>query len=240
MEQDVINTPNKGANVTKRKTNSNLGLGLFVLIGVILFIAGIYYVGQRHQVFRKTFKLSTIFRYVNGLQPGNNVRLSGIDVGVVDDIIQTTDSTVKVDMQIDERSRKFIKKDAKASIGSDGLIGNKIILITPDLKGDVGIRNNDFIESVAPIDMDHQLLVLKATGDSAYVLTCTLTAIAKNIRAGKGAIGMLFSDTVFARNLGITMENIKQGTQGFKQNMDAASHSILLRGLIKKNIKKGN
>jgi phospholipid/cholesterol/gamma-HCH transport system substrate-binding protein len=222
----------------KKNTNNKIGLGLFVSIGVVLFVIGIYYVGQRQQIFRKTFRLSTIFKNVNGLQPGNNVRLAGIDVGIVDNIIQTTDTSVRVDMQIDERSREFIRKNAKASIGSDGLIGNKIVLISPGTNGEAGIKSNDFIVSVTPIDMNDVLFKLKATGDTAYTIMSDLASIMKNIRMGKGTIGMLFKDSVFAGNLGAAMVNIKQGTQGFKQNMDAASHSILLRGYLKKKEKK--
>ena len=86
-------------------------------------------------MFSSTFQISGIFKDISGLQVGNNVRFSGINVGVVEDIQQVTDSTVKVDMQIDEHTRKFMKKNAKAIIGSDGLMGNKIISILPGSPG---------------------------------------------------------------------------------------------------------
>jgi len=222
----------------KKHTSNKIGLGLFVAAALILFIIGIYYVGERQQIFRETSHITTVFRNVNGLQPGNNVRYAGIDIGIVDNIVQTNDTSVKVDMQIDDRSRRFIKKDAKASIGSDGLMGNKIIIIVPGAASNDEISNNDAIGSIAPIDMDALMFKLKATGDNLSSITGDLATIMKNIRTGKGTIGMLFTDSVFAHNLGSAIVNVKQGAQGFKQNMDAAGNSFLLRGYLKKKEKE--
>jgi phospholipid/cholesterol/gamma-HCH transport system substrate-binding protein len=55
---------------------------------------------------------------------------------------------------------------------------------------------------------------------------------------GKGTIGKLFVDSAFAKNLDATIVNIKQGAGGFKQNMDAASHNVFLRGFLKKKKQK--
>src|ERR1035437_7874398 len=131
----------------KKKTGNKIRLGIFVFIGITLFIAGIYFIGQRQQLFSSTFHVSGIFKDISGLQVGNNVRFSGINVGIVDDIQQITDSTVKVDMLVEARTRKFIKKNAKAIIGSDGLMGNKIVLIVPGTAGQPELSDNDIIET---------------------------------------------------------------------------------------------
>ena len=86
-----------------KNTNSQkFRLGLFVIIGTVLFIIGVYLIGQRQNMFKKTFTISAYFQNVNGLQNGNNVRYSGIDIGTVRDIIMINDSTIKVDINIDE------------------------------------------------------------------------------------------------------------------------------------------
>jgi phospholipid/cholesterol/gamma-HCH transport system substrate-binding protein len=222
----------------KKNITNKISLGIFVTAGLLLFTLGIYFIGQRQQLFKETFQVNTIFKDVNGLQPGNNVRFSGINVGIVSNITQVTDTTVRVDMQIDERTRKFIKRNAKASIGSDGLMGNKIVIIAPGTSNESEVSNNSFIEATPPINIDDVLLKLKGIGDNASSITSDLAVVTKNIRIGKGTIGMLFTDTVFAHNLGAAMVNVKQGSQGFKQNMDAASKSFLLRGFLKKDKKK--
>jgi phospholipid/cholesterol/gamma-HCH transport system substrate-binding protein len=87
----------------KKNTGNKIGLGIFVSVGLALFIVGIYFIGERQQLFRNTFQLSAVFKDVSGLQPGNNVRFSGINVGIVSNITQATDTSVRVDMQIDEQ-----------------------------------------------------------------------------------------------------------------------------------------
>ncbi|HET7819659.1 MAG TPA: MlaD family protein, partial [Bacteroidia bacterium] len=209
-------------------------LGIFVSISILFFIAGIYFIGQRQQLFSNTFVISGIFNDISGLQVGNNVRLAGINVGIVEDIRQITDSTVKVDMVIDDQSRKFIKKDAKAIIRSDGLMGNKIVLILPGETSRQQVSNNDILQTTVPVNMDDILMKIKITSDNAANITQDFSIILQNIRAGKGTIGKLFSDSVFAKDLSQAIVNIKQGAGGFKQNMDAASHNVLLRGYLKK------
>lgn len=217
---------------------NNFKLGLFVSISIALFIGAIYLIGDRSQLFSHTFHLSGIFNNIDGLQVGNNVRFSGINVGVVGEIKQVTDSTVSVDMLVNDNTRKFIKKNAKAVIGSDGLMGNKIVSIVPGVQGMAAVANNDVLETIRPINMDDILKKLKTTTDNAASLSDDIVVIMKNIREGRGTVGKLLMDSSFARNIDKTIVNIKQGTSGFKQNMDAASHNFLLRGFLKKKKKK--
>jgi phospholipid/cholesterol/gamma-HCH transport system substrate-binding protein len=221
----------------EKSTGSGLRLGLFVTLSVAILIAGIYYVGQRQQLFSNTFRISGIFKDIDGLQVGNNVRFSGINVGIIENIQQITDTTVKVDMMINEKARKFMRKNAKAIIGSDGLMGNKIMSITAGTSGQAVLTNNDIIETARSVNMDDILVKVKVTADNASVITGGLAEIVENIREGKGTIGKLLMDSTFADNVGGALVNIKQGAGGFKQNMDAASHNFLLRGFLKKKNK---
>ena len=229
---------NNAKNIIMKKTTGNtLRLGIFVSIGIVLFVAGIYFIGQRQQLFSSTFHISGIFKDIGGLQVGNNVRFSGINVGTIEDIQQITDSTVKVDMVIDEHTKRFIKKNAKAIIGSDGLMGNKIIMIISGTGNNAVIADNDIIETIRPVTFDDILLKIKTTSDNAEDITGNLSTIMKNIREGKGTIGKLFMDNGFAQNLDATLVNIKQGTGGFIQNMDAAKHNFLFKGYFNKKEK---
>jgi len=224
-------------NTMKKEIIHKIKLGIFVSIGLALFIAGIYFIGETKKLFSSTFRISAMFKDVNGLQVGNNVRFAGINVGTIDGIEIITDTNVKVDMVVDVKTQQFIKKDAKAIIGSDGLMGNKIMNISPGTKGKPIIENNDMIGTTIPINFDDMLLKLKTTVDNASYITGDLAAIMGNIKSGKGTIGKLFMDSIFADNLDRTIVNVKQGTKGFKQNMDAAKHSFLLGGFFKKDPK---
>jgi phospholipid/cholesterol/gamma-HCH transport system substrate-binding protein len=218
----------------QKQSINKIKLGIFVTIGVALLLAGVYFIGETKKLFSTTFRVSAVFKDVNGLQVGNNVRFAGINVGTIEAIEIITDTNVKVDMIVDLTTQEFIKKDAKAIIGSDGLMGNKIMNITPGNNGTAHIENNDVIGTTIPVSFDDMLLKLKATVDNASSITGDLGAVIRNIRRGKGTIGKLLMDSIFAENLDKTIVNVKQGTKGFKQNMDAAQHSFLLRGFFKK------
>jgi phospholipid/cholesterol/gamma-HCH transport system substrate-binding protein len=222
----------------KKSSGNKLRLGILVSICFALFIVTIYFVGQRRQLFSSTFRISGIFRDISGLQVGNNVRYLGINVGIVENIVQLSDTTVKVDMDIDEETRKFIKKDAKALIGSDGLMGNKIVMLSSGTPNKPSLANNDVVETTLPVTMDDILSKIKISSDNAANITDDLAAIMNNIREGKGTIGKLFMDTTLANNLDKAIVNIKQGAGGFKNNMDAASHNVLLKGYFKKKEKE--
>ena len=213
-------------------------LGIFVSAGILLFVVGIYFIGARQQLFSNTFNLKTVFRDIAGLQAGNNVRFSGINVGTVSDIEQLNDTSVQITMVINESTRKFIKTNARTEIGSDGLMGNKIVSIIPGTPGAPVVKDDALLASIKPINIDDMLKRINNTIVNGDSISRDLSAIMHNIRRGKGTIGKLFMDTTMATNLDKTIVNIKQGAGGFNQNMQAAQHNFLLRGFFKKQQKK--
>ena len=212
----------KGKDPMKKNTGNNIRLGMFISIGIALFIAGIYFVGEKQQLFRSTFRLHGVFKDVGGLQAGNNVRLLGVNVGTIDNISVVSDTTVNVEIVIDENARKFIKKDAVASIGSEGLIGNKVLIINPGTGDKAEIENLDAIQTVQPINLDNILISLKKTADNASNITNNLSDIANNIQSGKGTIGRLLMDHSMAQNFDSTLFNLKEGSVDFKNLIDEA------------------
>jgi phospholipid/cholesterol/gamma-HCH transport system substrate-binding protein len=222
----------------ENKVSNNIKLGIFVSISLFFIITVIYYIGKKKQLFSTTFQVSCVFTDINGLQVGNNVRFSGIVVGMVQEIVQISDTTVRVDLMINEDSRKFIKKNALAIIGTDGLMGNKIVSITPGTPGEKPINNYNYLTTAQPISVDEILANVKLASENAAVITDDLAAIMDNIRNGRGTIGKLFMDSVFAKNIDKSIVNIKDGSGGFKSNMEAASKNVLLRGFFKKKKKE--
>jgi phospholipid/cholesterol/gamma-HCH transport system substrate-binding protein len=222
----------------KEAKGNNIRLGVFVAATIAVFIITIYFVGRKQQLFHKTFHISGIFKDISGLQVGNNVRFSGINVGIVEDIEQITDTTVRVDMEIDADTKKFMKKNAQAIIGSDGLMGNKILLIIPRRGNAAELENNDIISTAPQVSMDDILEKVRITTENAATISGDLAIVMSNIKEGKGTIGKLLMDSTMAENVDDALVNIKKGAGGFKQNMDAASHNVLLRGYIKKKAKE--
>lgn len=208
---------------------NNMKLGIMVTAALILFVMAVYYIGSRKNMFGQTFHISSVFKNVNGLQPGNNVRYAGINVGSVDEIIIISDSTVQVRMKLGEEVREFIKKDAYASIGSDGLVGNMLVNISPG-SGDLPqVRNEDRIASFSRTDTDDILNTLSSTNENIALLSRDLLNIAEHINDGQGTITALLKDTSLLQNLQRTLKHVDQFTSLSVQavtNLEALTHDI--------------
>jgi len=215
----------------KKKVSHKVRLGIFISLGILIFILAIYFIGEKQQLFRSTFRLSGVFKDVAGLQVGNNVRLSGINVGTIDNITIISDTSVRVIILVDENTRQFIKKDAVASIGSEGLMGNKVLVISPGTGGKKSIENDDVIATSQPTDIDEIMKSLKTTIDNTAYITGDLAKIATNIESGKGTIGRLMMDKTWRQDIESTIINLKDGSVGFKTFMDKTNQldSILIR-----------
>ncbi len=193
----------------KKETRNALKLGVFVITGLILLIVAVYLIGENQNMFKKTFTISANFNNVSGLMQGNNVRYSGINIGTVKHITMVNDSTIKVDMNIEEKMVKHIKKDAIATIGTDGLVGNMIVNIIPGGGKDHVVVSGDVIQSYTKIGTEDMLNTLSTTNENAALLTAKLLKIADAMSDDKGTLGMLINDTIVASNLKLTMNQLR-------------------------------
>ena len=213
-------------------------LGMFVTIGLLLFIMAIYFIGKQKNLFGSTFRITSSFKTVSGLEIGNNVRFSGINIGTVDEIQLVNDSTVVVGMIIKDDVREFIKTDAKASIGSDGLMGDKVLTITPGVKSQKEIENNGQIASINGIEMNDIMKSVKKSVDNVGVISEELAIFSHSMNNGNGALARLVRDDKMANSVSNTLSNLEMGTKGFSENMEAAKSNFLLRGFFKKKEKE--
>src|ERR1700759_3226348 len=198
----------------KRESGLRWKLGLFVTIGFVLIVAGIYVIGKQKNLFGNTFRVKSMFTNVSGLKIGNNVRFGGLNVGTVADIQLVTDTSVIVEMVVQKNVQHFIKKDASASIGSDGLMGDKVIVIAPGTYSGQEIADNGILATHAPIETDQIMGSLKVSADNAAIITTQLAQITYKINHGNGAISKMLGDSGFARDITKTMTNLKKSTEG--------------------------
>lgn len=210
----------------EKTASQKIRLGLFVIIGLTLFVLTIYFIGSKQQMFGKTETLTTVFNNVAGLQLGNNVRYSGINVGTVRGIEIVNDSTINVEMQIDETILPHIKKNALATIGSDGLVGSVIINIIPGKGEALPVQPGDVIKSSNRIRTDDMLSTLNVTNENAAQLTADLLKITNDINNGKGTIGVLLRDSAMANDLKATIHNLKITSEKTSKTMDNLNRQI--------------
>lgn len=192
-------------------------LGMFVIIGLILFVTTIYYVGKQKNLFGSTFELNAKFNSVNGLEVGNNVRFSGINIGTVEEIEFLTDTSVTIKLVIKEEVRKYIKKDAIASISSDGLMGDKVLTISSGKNSKVIVEDSDNIASKKAIEMDDLMVSVKKSVDNAGVITAQLAEFSYSMNNGNGALSKLVSDEEFANSIKNMITNLENSSNEFKK-----------------------
>jgi len=207
-------------NKIMEKTNvQKFYLGLFVIVSTLLLIAAIYYIGNKQNIFGKTFRISSVFSNVNGLQLGNNVRYSGINVGTVKNIVMINDTTICIDMVVENKILKHMRKNAIATIGSDGLVGSMIINILPGRSASSPLMSGDTIASYSKISTNDMLSTLNQTNENAALLTVDLLKITEAINEGKGTLGLLLNDSVMASELKQSISNIKLASLSISNGM---------------------
>lgn len=193
------------------KTNNShkIRLGLFTVITGMILVVALYFIGKKQNIFGNTFHISAVFNNVNGLKLGNNVRFSGINVGTVRKITMINDSTICVDMAMEETILPHIRKNAKASIGSDGLVGNMVVNIHPVKSIAKLLEPGDTLGSIRKVSTDDMMSTLSITNENAADLTQKLVKIIDSVQTGQGVLGLLVNDASMGADLKQTLLNLK-------------------------------
>jgi len=212
-------------------------LGLFIAGGLALFVLAIFIMGRQKNLFNPVFKLTTTFYSISGLQVGNNIRFSGINVGTVDKIKIINDSTVRVDMMIRKEVQQFIKEDCEAAIGSEGIIGDRLLVITQGSSDAPMVKDGQQLASTEPVETDAIIASLNVSAWNAGIITEQLAEIMTKINSGNGTLGRLIQDSTIAENINQTIVNLKKSSKGLDENMEAAKHNFLLKGFFNKKEK---
>ena len=169
---------------------------------------------------------------------GNNIRFAGINVGIVDNIVIINDSTVRVNMLIRKNVREFIKTDCQVGIGSEGLIGDRLITITQGSSVASAVKDGEELISSEPVETDQIMASLKVTAANAEVISKQLAEVMYKVNNGDGILSRLIQDSSMAVNLDATMLNLRKSSKGLNENMEAAKHNFLFKGYFNK-LEKG-
>lgn len=188
-------------------------VGLFVIIGLVILLVGVLTIGSMKKVFSSNITVKTIFDDVNGLKAGNNIWYSGVKIGTVKSLRFLTNSQVEVMLNIEEKSQEFIRKNALAKVSTDGLIGNKIIVIYGGTQKVPSIEDGDQL-AVAKVESTEEMLnVLSENNKNLLSITDAFKKISKNILEGRGTVGMLLNDDRLYRDVDETLAGLKKASQ---------------------------
>ena len=175
-------------------------VGIFIFIGIVIFVLGIFTMGSQKKVFVKSISVNVIFKDIQGLKTGNNVWFSGVKVGTIKKIQFVSSSQVQVFMDIEKETHQYIHKDAKASIGSDGLIGNKIIVLTGGTTKAPFVEDGDRLQVNVSLSTDEMMKTLQVNNKNLVDITTDFKILSRNLVEGKGTAGALLADEQIAQN----------------------------------------
>jgi phospholipid/cholesterol/gamma-HCH transport system substrate-binding protein len=185
-------------------------VGLFLFFGLVILVAGILTIGNLHNSFVKKFTVTTIFDEVNGLQPGNNIWFSGLKIGTVKTLDFYGRSQVRVSMTIDHAAQPYIRKDAKAKISTDGLIGNKIIVIYGGSADAPPVSDGDTLGIEKTLSTEDMMNTLQENNRNLLSITNDFKEISRKILNGEGSLGRLLTDESMYDHVDQTVTVLKQ------------------------------
>ncbi|TCD08290.1 MCE family protein [Pedobacter frigidisoli] len=185
-------------------------VGIFIAIGILIFVLAIFTLGSQKKTFIKSFNLSVVFKDIQGLKKGNNVWYSGVKIGTIKRIDFFGDSQVKVLLSIEEDVHKYIHKDAGASISADGLIGNKIVVITGGTPKFPFVEDGDMLKVNNSLSTDDIMKTLQVNNKNLVDVTSDFKVLSRNLIDGKGAAGALLSDEQLAQDFKAMVSNLNR------------------------------
>ncbi|MFT3826042.1 MAG: MlaD family protein [Chitinophagaceae bacterium] len=169
-------------------------VGIFVAVGILIFLVAVFTLGGQQKTFVKAIELTAVFDDVSGLQQGNNVWFSGVKIGTVRKIEFVSGAQVKVTLHVEKKAQEFIRKDAKAKISTDGLIGNKIIIIYGGTQAAGSIEGGELLAVEKALSTDDMMATLQENNLNLIEITRDFKTISKKLAAGEGTLGKLLKD----------------------------------------------
>jgi len=191
-----------------RKLDS-LKLGLFVILGLAVLIFALFMIGQNTNLFESSYSLSARFRNVGGLRQGNNVRYGGIEVGTVSKVTILDDTTMQVDMSIKSEMKSIIRKDAATSIVTDGVIGNRVVNISPgSVKAPYAV-DGDMLQVKTQVNTEEMMATLSQTNQNISEISEKLKVTVTRINNSDG-LWKILGDTSLAIELRSSLAHIEK------------------------------
>lgn len=214
-------------------------VGLFIALGLVIFLVGVLTLGSAQKTFVKSIHVRSRFSDVAGLKKGGNVWFSGVKVGTIKEITFTGASQVDVVMNIDAKVQQYIHRNAGARISSDGLIGNKIIVIDGGSPNAPMVQDGDILQSEKLLSTEDMMNTLQQNNQNLLAITKDFKQLSSQILQGKGTLGALLADSLMGIQLRNSMRNLQATTQSASNmatQLDAFSHKMNTKGGFADNL----
>jgi phospholipid/cholesterol/gamma-HCH transport system substrate-binding protein len=177
------------------KRGSLIRIGIFLVLGGVALVVGVFLVGKEEGLFRESFRVSAYFNTIEGLRTGGSVRMAGVDVGIVDRItISPVNNKVRVDLKLRTTAKTFLKKDSYATIEQEGLVGSKYVSLSVGGASSEDVADGDVLLSKEPFRLTAILEDTQGMIANTRRATDEVAKILAAVNAGKGTLGKLITD----------------------------------------------
>jgi phospholipid/cholesterol/gamma-HCH transport system substrate-binding protein len=187
-------------------------VGVFLALGLVIFILGVFTLGGQQKSFDKSIHISAVFGDVAGLKKGNDIWFSGVKVGTISSIIFVGISQVDVKMRVDAATQQYIHRNSGVRISSDGLIGNKIIVIDGGSPQAPVVQEGDVLQAEKLPSTDDMMKTLQQNNENLLAITTDFKLLSRKILQGKGTVGTLLADSLMGIQLRNSMRNLEAAT----------------------------
>jgi phospholipid/cholesterol/gamma-HCH transport system substrate-binding protein len=210
-------------------------VGLFIFIGLMFLLGGILIVGNIRETFNNKMKVISIFDDVSGLKEGNNVWYSGVKIGTVSNMNFFGKSQVEVILNIATKAQQYIRKDAKVKISSDGIIGNKIIVIYGGTTDFAQVEVGDTLAVERTFTSEDMINTLQDNNENLLTITSNIKTITNRLVDGDGTIGKLMNDTSVYANINaatVALHNATVKAEQMISSLATFSSSLNKKGTL--------
>lgn len=187
-------------------------VGVFLALGLVIFILGVFTLGNQQKTFDKVIHISALFEDVSGLKNGNDIWFSGVKIGTISSIRFVGTSKVEVKMRVDKNTQQYIHRNSGVRISSDGLIGNKLIVIDGGSPQAPVIQDGDVLQAAKVLSTDDVMKTLQQNNQNLLSITADFKLLSHKILEGKGTVGALLADSAMGLQLRNSMRNLQAAT----------------------------
>lgn len=204
-------------------------LGIFIFLGTILLILAIFLLGSKEKLFTNTIEIKAYFDQIEGLKSGAPVRLSGYDIGSVSSVSFANDASAKVEvkMRIVNDLKHLIRIDSEASIETEGLVGKKIVAITPGSTDAAEVASGGVIKSKTPMNIAKIIEETESVMGYMKDLTKDFSEIFAKVNQGKGSIGKLVNDEQLYKSAVSVTQSADKSMNTITKRLDEISDIIV-------------
>jgi len=179
---------------------SQVRVGIVAVVSLLILIFGIYQVGRLFDVFASRYPLITLVENSAGLMAGAPVTLAGQRIGQVDEVRfipvheRTGRANIRIRMSVNRGIQDQIRQDSRATLRTQGLLGDRFIDIMPGSPAARMLEAGDTIISEAALEMEQVLEMAASTLEHIEHIAGDLQVTTERIARGEGTVGALLAD----------------------------------------------